>query len=363
MHRLLIIPFVLISFLLKGQINNEPGEVYLANGGVFSGKISYYIDQPADVLLTDSNNLSQKFKLPEVSKILLENGKKFTTKFYKTKNDSTLLLFLSIIESPNISLFGREEMNALAMYVAKDDKLIRLENNATTIAIDDKDKIDVKRYKKYDNQYIGVLSSLMSDRFDLVSNMENVKLTEKDITEVILNYNKGEVTYYQKSQSKFFGKPNWMLFAEFSNFCSLYGDLVTDPSFGVAAGFQYYFAKNNRNSIKGTIEYQSYKFEDSDDVYIGVGFRYYYDMYKSRAVNIYGMMNFFDLVYHKSTSTINNTEDISIEILPHFSPGLGMDVKLFPKFMVYGEINRLFNFKCFPRNFTFGLKYDIGKKN
>ncbi|MEZ5083445.1 MAG: DUF2529 family protein [Bacteroidales bacterium] len=362
MYRLLIFPFVLISFFLQGQINNEPGEVYLSNGSMFTGNVYYYIDQPANVMLTDSNNLSQKFNVANVSKILLENGKKFTTKFYKTQNDSTKLLFQSIIESAKISLYGREEMNALVMYVEKGDKLIRLENNASSVKIADKDKVDVKRYRKNDNQYIGVLSSLMSDRFDLVTNMSKVKLTEKDITEVILNYNKGEVTYYLKSNSKFTGKPNWMLYAQFSNYCSLWGEYVIDPSYGIAAGFQYYFAKNNRNSIKVNIEYQSYKFEEYDDVYFGIGFRYYYDIYKSRPVNIYGMMNLLDIVvYLKSTSTKDNIEDNSFGILPHFSPGLGLDVKLFPKFIVYGEINRLFQFKCLPRNFSFGIKYDIGK--
>lgn len=365
MRLLLIFPFVLLSFMLLGQVNNEAGDVYLSNGDVLSGNISYFIDFPADVLLTDSNNLEQKFKLPEVSKIILKNGKKFITRFYKNESDSLLLLFQSIIESPHISLFGREEMDVLVMYVSKEDKLIRLENNESIIKVDpDKyktTKFETSHYKKYDNQYIGILSSLMSDRFDLVSNMQNVKLTEDDITEVILNYNKGEVTYYQKSQLKFSGKPNWMLYTQFSNYCSLWGEEVIDLSYGVAAGFQYYFAKRNRNSIKVNIEYQSYKFEKYDDVYFGIGLRYYYDIYKSRAVNIYGMMNFLDIVYNKWTSTKDNSVEHYITVLPHFSPGIGLDVKLFPQFYIYGEINRLFQFDCLGRNVSFGMKYDIGK--
>lgn len=363
MYRILSFLLFIIPICLQAQIYNLQGDIYSTNGDIVSGKIQYYIDQPGDVILFDSTETKKIYHLDDIAQILLENGKKFTTKNYIDDKGTQFLLFQSIIESPKISLYGREEGNALAMYVSKDYNLIRLENNASTVKVDDKDKVDVSRYKKYDYQYVGVLSSLMADRQDLVTKMSKIKLSEKDVTDVILNYNKGEVTYFQKSDSKYYLKPDWMLFVEYGNICSYFSDYATEPSFDFAAGFQYYFKKSKRNSIKTSLEYTSVKYENQHQTFVGIGFRYQFDFYKSRAIDVYGMFHVMDLSYMTSTDVNTNEVTKGIRLVPRFSPGVGMDVMIIKRFFVYGEINSLFQFDCLPRNFSFGFKYDIGKNN
>ncbi len=360
---LLLVSSFFCSTFLFAQIQNEKGDLIMKNGEVISGDISYYYDQPTDIIFHDEKGAKNIFTPTQINEIQLNSGERFVSKTYQDKQDSQVLILQLIIESPIISLFKREENSQMYYYVSKNNSLYRLENNDVLIVKEG------KNYTRQDYQYIGILGALMPDRPDLVKELRKIFLNEKDLSNLILDYNRGNVSYYWSSYVKEKRNPNWVFFGQFSNYVSYYVKPTTEASWGVIMGFQYYFSSVSRHSLKYSIDYSTYHFESSRDETISLGLRYEFDFWKSKKSSAFFMVHIADISYISSIKTryiLNNrtTETTNtIGFRPRLSPGIGFEVKPWSRIAIYAEVNRLMQLTYIPYNFSIGLKYDFGNKN
>ncbi|MCK5838913.1 MAG: hypothetical protein KAG99_03645, partial [Bacteroidales bacterium] len=185
---LLLVPFFFSSTFLFAQIQNEKGGLIMESGEVISGMISYYYDQPTIIIFHDERGAEKIFAPKQINEIQLNSGERFVSKTYQNKLVSQVLILQLIIESPMISLFKREENSKMYYYVSKNNSLYRLENNDVLVVKDG------KNYTRQDYQYIGILGALMPDRPDLVKELKKIFLNEKDLSKLILDYNRGDVS-------------------------------------------------------------------------------------------------------------------------------------------------------------------------
>lgn len=326
------------------------------SGETLNGSVTYYYDNPLQLSLYDEAGKKQVFEPEQIKEIKLNNGEKFVAKSFVVNKDSTSLILQSLIESPKISLYTREDGADLYFYVSKDNVLYRLENNNVVL---EKGR---KTYTRKDYKYIGTLSSLMADRVDLLQRMDKVKLLENDLTEVIVDYNKGAVTYYWKQDSEVAKNPNWVFFADYSQHGTFSGDVTDALSAGQGAGVQYYFSTHSRHSVKIGLGRTRYRFESRDEIIVGVSFKYEYAFKQSEKFNLYLNVHVADAGHATIDYRRENLEDYdAVAIVPRLSPGLGVELRPLSKVAVYGELNHIMRLNQIPRSFSFGIKYDFGK--
>jgi hypothetical protein len=346
------------------QIQDENGKVVLRTGEIRIGKINYYLEQPLDIIITDSNGVKSDFDPSHIRQIILNNGEKYVSKTIIGKQDSSVLIFQVLIESSKISLFVRDEKDEKQFYVLKDNALYDLVNNEQIIKTND------GTYKSYDKKYIGVMKTLMSDQPDIVKRLDKVRLYEDELVEVITAYDKGELTYFWQSNNKVTREPYWAVFGQYSNYGSYeWGQQCIYPSYGFVAGFQYYFSKKSRHSLRFTVDYSNYNetsFNSMINQYISgitktysLGCRYEYDFVRANKYSIYLMMHIADITYFSET----DPKDKGFTFCPRLSPGVGFEVKPFKHVALFAELNNCFEFRYLPASFSAGLKYDLCKTN
>ncbi len=327
----------------------------LASGDVLTGAITYFYDSPSEVILYDEMGVKKVYEPKQVQTIKLDNGEKFITKYYRVNNDSSALLLQSLIESPGISLMMMENNATVYYYVSKGNTLYRLENN----------DVEVRQggtvYKRKDNKYIGTLSSLMANRFDLLEGITKTSLNEKDLTKLVLDYNKGNISYSWRSDNASAKEHNWVFFAQYSHYGSSPDNPVTSRSSGQMLGLQYYFSKHSRHSLKVSFDHSYHRLGGDRIEATGLGFRYEYAFKKAETYGVYLLVQLADVAYLVETEEGEQQTYSHLALLPGFSPGLGFEVKPWSKLAFYAEINYLLRLDEIPKSFSVGLKYDFGK--
>jgi hypothetical protein len=348
------------QLMLFAQVQEEKGDLLLVTGELKHGMITCFSDQPQpNLFLVDAMGARNNYYLKEVNHIILLSGEKYVTKKYKSGNDSSVLLFKALIESPQISLYEKPDDGMTYFYVLKHDLLYRLENNKLT------ETKDQSMHTTQDYKYLRILGALMADRMDLVSNLHKVNLEENDLRTIISEYNKGIATYYWTAKSNQKRDPNWMVFMQYSNDRTYLGEQTPGNSFGLNAGVQYYFSKKSRSSFKFSVEYATYHFADgNDEKVISLGSRWQYDIVRSEIYNFYFQMHLMDV---SATSTTSSEGDIvstehHVFPIPRLSPAMGLEIKPFRSVLFLLEVNNLFQLDYIGRNYSIGMKYDIGDK-
>jgi hypothetical protein len=346
------------------QIQSENGKVVFRTGQVLIGKINYFLDQPSDIIIYDSNGVKSVFTPNQVRQIILDNGKKFLSKTLIGHQDSSALIFQILIESPKISLFVRDENDNKQFYVLKDNVIYDLVNNEQIIKTND------GTYKSYDKKYIGTLKSLMSDQTEIVKRLDKIRLYEDELVEVITAYDRGNITYFWQLNNKLTREPYWAVFGQFIGYGSYEaGQKCLFPSYGFITGFQYYFSRTSRHSLKFTIGYSDYNLTDYNSLIgqnysynekdISIGCRYQYDIVRANKYSVYIMMHITDVSYYIDT----NPKENGFTVWPRLSPGFGFEAKLFKHVALYAELNNILYLSYIPKSFSVGLKYDLCKTN
>ena len=378
---ILLFLFPCCSSFLFAQIENQKGEIINKSGNVINCSINYFNDQPTDIDTYDSFGVKKIIPTSEVKEIKLDNGKKFVVKKYFNKQDSVILIFQVIIESPMVNLLMRDENDNERFYVLKDNLLYRLENNEEYITPENKveyvHSVNDITYKKYNYQYIGILKIFMSDNPDILKKLDKIKLSSGDLIKIISEYNKGNITYFWDPTIKLKSETNWVLFGQYSNYCHVFDETTASPSYGIVAGFQLYFSRNGRNSFKFAMDYANYNYVYENPYYTynpvksntyiknskvyGISCRYEYDVLKAKNYSIYFMFHIADLSYYFDTDNYYGTKNNGITFRPRLSPGAGFEIKPWKLVAIYAELNHLLQGRI-PGNFSVGLKYDFGKR-
>jgi hypothetical protein len=360
-----IIICIFISTFASAQIIEEKGSVETGDGIVLNGTIGYYFDHPTDILIRENNGLKHTYNARDVKIINLDNGKRFNSLPFLQNDTINQLIVQCLIESEKISLFMRNENGNPVFYVSKNNVLYRLENNESIYRLNKTESAmdrDGNHYKVMDHQYLGVLNFLMSDQPELYKKREKLELKESDLTEIITLYNKGNISYYWKSDNKFNREPYWSVFTQYSHYCTYNSEITASHSYCIAMGAQYYFSKSSRTALKYSFDYSDCHFEGYDETSFNLAFRFSYDFVSSEYYKLYFMLHVADLS-HISHTDLENSEnnDTHFTVSPRFSPGFGLEIKFAKRLSGYTEINSLFQMEYLPRNYSFGIKYRLVK--
>ncbi|MAE07505.1 MAG: hypothetical protein CL661_01950 [Bacteroidetes bacterium] len=170
---------IFMSFIAFSQIQNENGKLILETNDTIVGSITYYDDFSSTVTYIDSRDSLNSCTIECINEIVLDNGIRYTTINYEDKKDGRVFV-QRIISSDLISLYASEENGSIYYYVVKDSIIYRLENNKVIEERDD------KKYLRYDNKYLGSLKMIMSDKPELFDQIDELRLTESEIIDVIL---------------------------------------------------------------------------------------------------------------------------------------------------------------------------------
>ncbi|NQU35881.1 MAG: hypothetical protein HQ521_21845 [Bacteroidetes bacterium] len=384
MKNLLTFFLTFITFFAFSQIQNEKGKLILETNDTIVGSISYYDDFSSTVTYIDKNNNGNSCTIDCINEIILNNGIRYTTLVYPDGKDGKVFV-QKVIESNLISLYASEENGAIYYYVTKGDTIYRLENNYLiekqsmnkTSVNQVMKKNDNRKYSRSDNRYLGSLKMIMIDKPELFDKIDELKLNENDLIDIILEYNQGIISFMmttEKAESK--GITNWVAFGQYSHFDTYYFSEPTyGNSYGIFAGTQMYFTKSRRHSLKFSIGYSQYKLKKETKVGYGVykrvkanavvydfEFIYEYIVFMTRRTNIYANMHIADFAHVTKYYDDDNTKYDSYTLpIPRFSPGVGIEYKSQKRFSFYCEVNHLLKASYIPLNFSFGIKYDIGK--
>ena len=369
----LLLFLLLCSTAAFAQIQKEKGTLVLKSGETLSGTLTHYYDNPSEVIFYNQQGVKEVFPSKQISAIQLDNGdryvaKEYTTgpgssifndKNYKPNSGKTTLILQAVLESPGISLYRREDDAAQFFYLFKDNNLYRLENNEIT------ETINSKTYKRKDNKYIGTLTSLMSDRMDIVSKLNKVGLNEKDLIKIVAEYNQDNIIYQRKANTHEPSEANWVLFAQYSQYGTVTGDNTKPNSYGQAIGVQYYFSKHSRHSLKASLNHSLYMMDEKYDQEslraVGLGLRYELSFRRTERYNAYMMVHLVEFAQVSVAYRNDRPAEENIVLVPLLSPGLGIEVKPFPRTSAYIEVNNLLQIDQLPKSISVGLKYDFGK--
>ena len=355
----LITLFLFAALVSFSQIQNQEGEVIFQNGDTVTGNIYYYVDTPEELIVYDNNDLKNTFLLNQFNEINLNNGIKYKCINYPTKK-STPALFQKIISSNKINLYSKEYNGGIYFYVSKDNSIYPLENNDVYTKKDD------KKYLSKDFKYIGTLKMLMADQPELYEEIDKTKLNEPSLCDIIIDYNKGDISYYYTiDKTKKRTEPNWLLFGQYSQYASYVLNTDVAYSFGILAGTQVNFTRNHRHSFKFNLGYSKYQMADNYNQILDLGVWYQYIFFRTERLNTYVSLNILELSYIKEYDyeTDDNTENYFYPVL-RFSPGIGLEYKTLKRLSFYAELNNIFyniaktSFR--QSSFSIGIKYDIG---
>lgn len=366
MKKILFTLFLFNSFVVFAQINSESGKITFRNGDTAFRTISYFFDSPEEIIIEDSLGKTIIVSPIQIQEIMLDKGRKFVSKNFGRERDSTTILMQSIIESPAISLFTREESAAPVFFVSKNNFLYRLENNEIIV------KNESGSFINHDSKFIGTLKALMADRQDITDNLDKIRLNEVEMVDVVSKYDRGNVTYFWQTKTKIKKEPFLVLLGQYSNYGSYwYGEKTVAHSFGIKAGVQYYFWKGSRHSFRFTGDYSKYNLESTSSlpydrivVYntASIGSTYEYDFIKTNWYSVFFLLHLADLTYYTEKDNDDNSVDKGFYFIPRFSPGAGAEFQVFPRLRLYAELNNLLRIDLLPSSFSLGLKLDLINK-
>ncbi|MBL6447620.1 hypothetical protein JMN32_14980 [Fulvivirga sp. 29W222] len=352
--RLKVLTLMVLLFSIheaKAQVQNDKGTITLKNGEQITGMIRYSYDE-ADKVIIDAEKGKLIYSPGEVENIVLENGRRLVSKIHDKASRQALIL-QSIIESTGISLYSEEKSDVLRYYVEKEDQIYLLTNNKVKVVRDN------VPYHRDDKKYIGQLTILMSDRPELASKLKDIDLKEADLIRVIQAYNRGNISYFMESDNTLSRQPNWLYFMQYSH----YGTFLLDDVVGGGgtAGFQFYFAKEKRSSLKFGFNHSLYKYNDEEKANVSsMNLYYQLDAVRKEKFTLYFLMHLMDVAYVKTSGDPRFIND-GFTVHPRLSPGMGFELKTGPRWGLYGELNHVFQFDVLPLNYTLGFRYDIGE--
>lgn len=351
--------FKLLLFLLLcatagfAQINNQAGNLTLQDGRELQGTLTYYSDSPNKIIFEQQQGSKEIYTPKQVQQIKLNSGEKFVS--HPFMHQDSLLLFQVLVESQVMSLYVREESGDKIFYVSKGDAMYRLENNEII------ESEGGTTHKRKDNKYISTLSTLMPDRMDLVEKLYKIKLTESDLAAIVTGYNKGETSYFWNSGKKLTEESNWIFFAQYSQFGSIFGDRTVARSTGQVMGLQYYIFKGGRYSFKFSADYNRFYLNKENLTFKGLGIRYQHDLKKTDRFNLYFQLHLADIGRLDSEGEWPNPPSEKKTVFkPRLNPSLGVEGRVLPRTAIYAELNNIIFIENIPQSFSVGLKYDFG---
>ncbi|RXQ95588.1 hypothetical protein EO244_06910 [Ancylomarina salipaludis] len=338
---------LLISFSsLFSQEYIKDSKVHLKNNTIVNGDLYLYPSIPDIVKVVDSIGAKQTYQISDIDFI---EGQ--TSIIRNIQYNGEAKLFESVVEGIKISLYKTMFNDHIQLYVLKDNQMRSLDSGSEIV------KVDSKTYNKENNKYKGVLKYLISDNNYLFNKVDDIRYNEKDISNIIIAYNNGKISYFKNKETEVQKREiDWKFYSQYSNYTSdpHFSDNTSAISF-IQVGGEFFISKNSRHSFKLGIEYG--KFEDeiykSWEKYFNVNINYLYDFYKMPKSNIYIGFRLFDIA-----KLWNDTEN-DLYIVPRLSPSLGYEYHVTNNFDLYFEVNHILQFQDIPHNFSIGVSYDI----
>ncbi|MFD2515859.1 hypothetical protein ACFSRY_18450 [Pontibacter locisalis] len=354
---LLLSLFSFIYFNVSAQVQKEQGRIIKKDNQELTGFVSYFFDSPTEIFYWDAQNEKHVFSPDQISEIRLISGQRFVSKPFKSASGTHDQIFQAILITDKINFYVREGNNK-EFYVEKDGIIYKLENNVKLI------KEKGKELKSYDYQYVSVLSQLLQDRMDLVGNLNQIKLQEKDLLKILTEYANGDINYYYTPNTKELEHNNfWSVYTQVSNHGGMNSNVETEGfSFGYQVGVQYHFGKGTRSSVKLAFNKSTYSFSDLNVEALSLVAKYQYEFLKKSTYTSYLVAQVLeftktDINYKADWKEDHESGGISIGI----RPGIGIEARPSDKVSFFLEINDLLYMGSIPKNFSVGLNYRLGK--
>lgn len=352
----------LVSITLVMACNISHAQNHILNATIalksniqLKGDVFRYDTYPNTVTVKDSIGKSLIYDFKDIDYIRNSN---FLLKSIEFEN--TYLLFETLLIGQNMNLYKINVLETEIFYVQKAGILYLLEGGDKIVKVDSKEQLKgSKQYLKEINTYKGTLIYLMKSDPSLVNEINRIKYTQKDISDLVLAFNQGVVSYIKTNATELINrKPNWLTYVQYSHSYnnSYFTDENTTPNF-FGAGVLVYLSESSRHSIKMGMEYGTYS--DPNQIYwsdyLNLNINYNYDYYSTRNADFYLSLRLIDFGYVLES----NTGDSYIGILPRLSPGLGYQHRIGNKLRLYGEINNILKLLYILNNFSFGISFDI----
>lgn len=195
MKKVLLIFFALLSFLpLRAQTDFRPGYVVTYANDTLRGLIDYREGQKkyeACFFKRSPEATVEKFTAGAIQGYRFVHDKFFASKNIKSHADTFKTVFAEVIVHGEVSLFRYND----DFYVSKDTSALYRLANEKQIGYS-----NGKRVMLESNRYIGVLNFLMSDCSAVKSGVQHAKLFERNLTELVEQYNRchtGKPTTYK----------------------------------------------------------------------------------------------------------------------------------------------------------------------
>lgn len=347
------VSILLIGFIIVLQLSAQEhllnANVHFKDNTAIEGNMFLYESEPD--FITVENNSGEKNRYPLRSVDYIENQVTILRNF---QYESTYKLLEALVESEKMSLYKKNSNETDLFYVVKSGEIYLLEGGKKTVIIDSKD------YTADNYGYRGVLKALTRDDPSLSQKIDKVTYHQKELMDVVISYNNGKISYIKTgSLSKKNKKPNWLIYAQYSNNVSngFFTMNNITPQF-FQAGVKLYLTEISRHSFKFGFEYGVYTdIYDSDtntNTLFSIAVTYQLDFFRTRRSNFYINIRIADLAYIKSS----NSSDAMIRPVPRISPGFGYEYRI-QDFFLFAELNNILLFKKIPYNFSVGIAYDL----
>lgn len=343
-NTVLLLFISLTSLFSQEFIKNS--KVHLKDNLVISGDFYYYPSLPNSIEVVDSIGTKQIYQISEID--FIESKSSLLRSF---KYNGKAKLFSSIVEGDKISLYKTDINEEQQFYALKGDQILWLKSGTREI------KIKSKVYSKEIDSYKGILKFLVNDNAFLFKKIDGITYTEKDISDIIIAYNNGHISYFKneviENQNRI---SDWKFYSQFSNYSSepFFTENTSASSF-MQIGGELFVSEGSRHSFKFGLEYG--KFEDENyeswDKYLNVNVSYLYDFYRMPKSNFYLGIRFFDI------AKIWDNTDNDLSFVPRLSPSFGFEYHINNYLDIYVEVNHIFKLADMPYNFSIGLSYDI----
>ncbi len=372
--RALSLIFLSVFMYFNGFAQTEIGEAVISmnNGKVVSSYVKVDPDELNFVIIKNEKGQEQLIDINKLENIRFDNGSKYISHKVSNKPSAQVRLFKAVVESKGgINLYVRWEPGK-TFYVTKGDSIYKLENNEEIVLRNEGEPTNAGKsghFKRYDYAYAKVLGVLMGDRVDLAQDIQKTELSERDLTRLILDYNKGEVTYHLASGSRLKSPPNNLIYAQASTIGSFLFYAPGKIGTGFSGGWHFYPRANGRFSLKLGFEHATFQFlrEDSwtgnaygaDIVTTGLSSSMQYEFVKRSAFQSYIGMRLFDL--SQFNETYRGESESYLMAVPRLSPCLGLQFIVNDRLAVYGEVNHILQMGSIFRSASIGVSYDFGR--
>ena len=247
------VSILLIGFIIVLQLSAQEhllnANVHFKDNTAIEGNMFLYESEPD--FITVENNSGEKNRYPLKSVNYIENQITILRNF---QYESTYKLLEALVESEKMSLYKKNSNETDLFYVVKSGEIYLLEGGKKTVIIDSKD------YTADNYGYRGVLKALTRDDPSLSQKIDKVTYHQKELMDIVISYNNGKISYIKTgSLSKKNKKPNWLIYAQYSNNVSngFFTMNNITPQF-FQAGVKLYLTEISRHSFKFGFEYGVY---------------------------------------------------------------------------------------------------------